>query len=297
MAIVFRNYTSEFGFTDDYNKVRDFLVRINKDKVVTPNFLWGRWEWMFSLSYMDKSALSKIGIWEDDNKMVALITYEDASDYAFFCVDPEFKHLKNDMLIYAKNHLVKDGRLHVIIDDNDRDFQKIAIEHGFRPTQDKQCTAMIDIVERMGYQLPEGFSMKSLDEECDLYKFNRCLYRGFNHGDDVPVSDEIILERRNSVSGPHLKRNLNIVVVAPNGDYASYCGIWYDESTKHALVEPVCTDPGYRMMGCGKAAVLEAVIRCGKLGAKQAYVGSSQQFYYNIGFSPISTETWWELAE
>lgn len=49
----------------------------------------------------------------------------------------------------------------------------------------------------------------------------------------------------------------------------------------------------YRMMGLGKAAVLEGVIRCGKDGAKQAYVGSSQQFYYNIGFYPVSTETLW----
>lgn len=295
MAIVFRNYTSEFGFTEDFHKVRDFLVRINKDKVITPNFLWGRWEWMFSLPYMDKSALSKIGIWEDEDKILALVTYEDASDYVFFCVDPYYNHLKKDMMAYAKDKIVNDSKLHVIIDDNDRDLQCIAKKLGFRPTQDKQCTAMIDIDESIEYHLPEGFSVKSLGEECDLYKFNRCLYRGFNHGDDVPVSDTIILDRKNSVSSPHLKRYLNMVVVAPNGDYASYCGIWYDESTNNALVEPVCTDPDYRMLGCGKAAVLEAVLRCSKLGAKQAYVGSNQQFYYNIGFSPISTETWWEL--
>jgi hypothetical protein len=30
---------------------------------------------------------------------------------------------------------------------------------------------------------------------------------------------------------------------------------------------------------CAKAAVFEATIRCGKLGAKTAYVLSSQQFY------------------
>jgi len=69
--------------------------------------------------------------------------------------------------------------------------------------------------------------------------------------------------------------------------------MWYDSDTNYALVEPVATDPQYRMMGLGKAAVLEAVLRCGKLGAKKAYVGSLQQFYYNIGFYPVSTETFW----
>jgi len=47
-------------------------------------------------------------------------------------------------------------------------------------------------------------------------------------------------------------------------------------------------------MGLGKAAVLEAIRRSGVLGARQAVVGSSLQFYYNIGFYPIHTETWWE---
>jgi predicted N-acetyltransferase YhbS len=48
-------------------------------------------------------------------------------------------------------------------------------------------------------------------------------------------------------------------------------------------------------MGLGKAAVFEAILRAKKLGACEAYVGSSQQFYYSIGFRPFATETWWEL--
>jgi predicted N-acetyltransferase YhbS len=58
-----------------------------------------------------------------------------------------------------------------------------------------------------------------------------------------------------------------------------------------AYVEPVATDPDYRKMGLAKAAIYEAVLRAAKLGAKEAYVISSQQFYYNIGFRPNSTET------
>jgi predicted N-acetyltransferase YhbS len=45
--------------------------------------------------------------------------------------------------------------------------------------------------------------------------------------------------------------------------------------------------------GLGKAVVLEGVNRCGKLGAKHAYVLSSQQFYYNIGFYPYQNDIWW----
>ena len=94
-------------------------------------------------------------------------------------------------------------------------------------------------------------------------------------------------------SGPHLKPELCILVVAPSGDYASYCGMWYDPATEYALVEPVATDPDYRRLGLGKAAVLEGIRRCGALGATQAYVGSAQQFYYQIGFRPVPASTFW----
>jgi len=57
------------------------------------------------------------------------------------------------------------------------------------------------------------------------------------------VTPEAIQKRRTSVSGPHLNRDLNITVVAPNGEYAAYCGIWYDPATDYAYIEPVCTDP------------------------------------------------------
>lgn len=61
MTAAVRSYTSTAGFTDDFRRVRDFLVRINQGGVPAPGFLWGRWEWMFSQPwYCDTSALSRI---------------------------------------------------------------------------------------------------------------------------------------------------------------------------------------------------------------------------------------------
>ncbi len=79
----------------------------------------------------------------------------------------------------------------------------------------------------------------------------------------------------------------------PDGDFASYCGMWYDPEAGYAVIEPVATDPAYRKMGLGKAAVLEGIRRTKDMGAKIVYVGSSQQFYYSIGMRPISTATIW----
>ncbi len=69
--------------------------------------------------------------------------------------------------------------------------------------------------------------------------------------------------------------------------------MWYDSEAGFAVIEPVATDPQYRKMGLGKAAVLEGIKRVAVLGAKKVLVGSSQQFYYSIGMRPYRTATKW----
>ena len=64
----------------------------------------------------------------------------------------------------------------------------------------------------------------------------------------------------------------------------SFSGIWYVPESRIAYIEPVATDPDYRRMGLGKAAVLECIRRCKELGATVAFVESEQQFYLDIGF-------------
>ena len=118
-----------------------------------------------------------------------------------------------------------------------------------------------------------------------LKKENKVLYRGFNNGEVAPEDDKTLNGRRKMRSAPNWKPELNIITVAPDGDYASYCGMWYLPEKKTAIVEPVATDPKYRRMGLGKAVVLEGIRRCAERGAKVAIVGSQQQFYLNIGFN------------
>jgi predicted N-acetyltransferase YhbS len=85
-------------------------------------------------------------------------------------------------------------------------------------------------------------------------------------------------------SGPHYRRELAVVVQAANGDFASFCGMWYDRLNRFAYIEPVATDPAYRGKGIGKTAVMEGIRRCGELGATIVYVWSDLPFYSAMGF-------------
>lgn len=297
MPAVFRPYCGEKGFSPDYMRVHDFLVRINLGGMASPNFPWGRWEWMFCLGrFLDTEHLNRIGVWEDGGEIVALATYESKLGEAWFCVDPRYAFLKEEMLCYAADALRKDGKFRALIHDSDAAFQAIAARKKFFPTQGYEPTSVLPLTAPLQpYPLPEGFSLVSLADECDLKKYNRVLHRGFNHEGDAPEDEETLKERALELSAPHSELSLKIAVKAPNGEFVSYCGMWHLDGAADALVEPVATDPAYRRMGLGRAAVLEACSRCALRGASVAYVGSSQQFYYSIGFRPLPRETWWEL--
>jgi len=173
---------------------------------------------------------------------------------------------------------------------------------GYIPTQKKDCDAVFYIdTDRIYYSLPDGFSITSMKDTFDLYQYGQVLWKGFNHelngeGPYAPTTEKMIVYKK-EFDRPNVNHELKIAVVAPDGNFVSYCGMWQDNASQSVLVEPVATDPAYRNMGLGRAAVLEAIRRCGLLGAKRAYVGSSQQFYYNIGFSPCITSTFWELKK
>jgi GNAT superfamily N-acetyltransferase len=190
--------------------------------------------------------------------------------------------------------LHNNGKLQILIPDGDYAFQRVAVSQGFRPTQSSDHTLALDINALQPYCLPNGFFFVSLADNWTWYQYNRVMWRGFNHEGKADYSDESISIRKQMLSSPMITPESVVAVVAPDGNYVSHCGAWYNPGDFHCYIEPVATDPEYRRMGLGKAVVLEAVKRCGLLGAKRAFVGSNQQFYYNIGFYPVHTDTWWE---
>ena len=292
MCIKIRSYTKEAGYSDDFKIICEFLIRINHDKVITPDYLWARWVWQFG-PYMSMEHLSNIGVVEDNGIIVGLVTYESGLGEAYFCLDESYNYLKSQLIEYALQNLILNGEIKITLPDGDLEYQQAAIQKGFIPTTQKSSVAMIDISQH-GYTLPKGYSIMSFDDEdFDVERYYNAIWRGYNNQRQRNEIEMESMRKREGFDAPYLNLNLRILVVAPNGDYAAHCGMWCIQNSGYAYVEPVFTLPEYRKMGLGKAAVLEGVNRCGKLGAKQAYVLSSQQFYYSIGFYPIQNETWW----
>lgn len=96
MTTQFRRYTKQAGITEDYHRVREFFVRLGYAE-----FTYARWDWMITHTYLDKSAIGRIGVWEDRGEIVGIATFDGELGNAFCLALPEYVCLKRKMLLYG----------------------------------------------------------------------------------------------------------------------------------------------------------------------------------------------------
>ncbi len=297
MAPIMRRYQTPV----DYDRISAFLIRHHQPGNLDGNWLEPEWEYMHYHPQMNFDILDRIAILEQGGEIVAVVHYEWRLGEAFFQFHPDYRHLFGEMLEYAEANLAgissQYGRRYLCAyaNDNCPDFQALLAERGYTldPEGVRPCYRF-DIPDPFPpIPLPGGYRLTSLAEEPDWAKVHAVLWRGFDHGEDVPMNEEEFDSRRRMFDTPKGRRELKIAAVAPNGEFAAFCGMFYELSGRFAYVEPVATVPAYRKLGLGKAAVLEGIRRCAQLGASVAYVHSDQRFYQAIGFKKVFNSECW----
>jgi GNAT superfamily N-acetyltransferase len=288
----------QFAGGSDYAAVTNLLAGLYQPENRDGNWLWPIWEYAYTHPMFDETSTNRIALWQDAGRIVALATYELRLGEAFFSTSPDHAHLKPEMLAYAEDHLSASGddgrrRLRAYVNDFDAPFEAAVLDRGYvkDPDSHRPMSQFVIPSPFAEIGLPDGFRLQSLADDNDLRKWHRCLHRGFNHPGEPP--EDGIEGRRRMQSGPHYRKDIAIVAVAPNGDFVSFCGMWFDLANRLGYVEPVATDPDYRRRGLGRACVLEGIRRCGDLGATVAYVGTDKPFYLSFGFRKLFTSNSW----
>ncbi len=287
----------KYNHVCDYARVGQFLIRTYRTAGDHINWLQPRWEYMHYHPLIQGVDLNAIGIWETLGEIVGVVHPEHGMGTAYFEIDPHFGALRAEMLEYAEAHVsaLNNGmrRLRIYLNDRDGDFQRIALQMKYAKTGGADPMSRFVIPAPFPpISLRPGFRLKSLADDNDLHKVDRVLWRGFDHGAEPPADG--IKDREFMQSAPTFRKDLHTVVEAPGGNFGSYCGMWYEPVHKIAYVEPVATDPDYRRLGLGSAAVLEGIRRCGAEGAEVAYVGSVKPFYLSMGFRQIYNCSLWQ---
>lgn len=282
----------------DFPAISEFLFSLYQPDNRDGNWLQPIWEYAYTHPWFDDASAERIGLWEDDGVLVGVANYELRLGEAFFQMRAGYAHLKPAMLDYAERHLSGPGEagqptLKVFANDFDVELESIVRARGYilAPESHRPMSQFAIPQPFPPIAVRDGFRLQSLADDNDLAKVDRVLWRGFDHPGEPPPDG--IEDRRRMQSGPHFRRDLAVVAVAPSGEFAAFAGLWFDARNRIAYVEPVATDPDFRRLGLGTAAVLEGIRRCGQLGATVAYVGSDQPFYLAMGFRKLFTLRCW----
>ncbi|OJF77424.1 MAG: GNAT family N-acetyltransferase [Treponema sp. CETP13] len=283
----FQNYKQ-----NNYEDVCQFLIRISQNSKKSINWNWARWEWMYFHQDFDIKKVESIGLWFDNEKLVAIATYDYYNGESVILVDNEHKYLYNDIILYSVKTFSDQDGLGIAVNDDDTELTAKLIGNGFQINEGTENILVKDLSENLNYQLANGLTIKHIEGTCDAMKFNEVLWKGMDHEGDVQTDDATIKSMERMLSAKHINYKL-INYVDDHGTWAAFCGCWFMKGTDYAYVEPVCTLPDYRKKGIGKAVVYESLLRCKKAGAKKAFVISDMEFYKKLGFVQHSHYTFY----
>ena len=119
------------------------------------------------------------------------------------------------MLEYAQENLYRvennEKLLQVFINGTDDEFEAIAQDQGFHKEETQQeVMSQLKIIDPFPrINVPEGFRLKSLQEDNDLNKIHRVLHRGFNHPGEPPADE--IEGRKKLQSAPNFRKDLHLL--------------------------------------------------------------------------------------
>jgi predicted N-acetyltransferase YhbS len=243
------------------------------------------------------------GVWENEaGEVVGVVNIEHADTShrgwgeAFFQRHPDYDFLLPEMLDFAEAHLRNRERnlLFIPIYDHDEAFQAAVRAREYHRNDEYTLWDSVFTIqgELPEHTLPEGYSLQSMADKNDLDRRRKAFGLGFNHPD--PRDWPSLLSYQELQKAPDYRRDMDLYVVAPDGEFASFCIAWWDERNRMAMLEPVGTVPEHRRRGLARAVVLEAIRRVAALGAREVFVGSDQAFYLSLGFEIKYAQHHWK---
>ena len=217
------------------------------------------WEYAQTFgSFIDEYS-HRIGLWEDDGKLIALATYEIDLGEAYFMLDPNYSYLSHSLIQYAEKYLTDNNSLTLNLSNAQ--------------------TALRESAHKQGYSIKNKYPKK-------IYRFENGLLNTFLPDGDVDF-------RIHMHTTPHFNPTLPVIVIdKKSGDYIGYANAFIEESRKFAYLEPLCVIPQYRKKCIAKAIISEMIHRTEILGAN-CISGGSSNFYSSIGFDTVyEMEVW-----
>ncbi|MDH5449886.1 MAG: GNAT family N-acetyltransferase [Candidatus Bathyarchaeota archaeon] len=252
--------------------------------------------------------MDDIRIWEETNgsptpsekEIIALANPESPTDY-FIQIDPAYSFLEREILEWIEKHCKekkKDAhkkeklRIHTIEGNSTRESLLSELDYNKGEISGYLRLRPIDSpIPPLGHC--ESYEIRSIKGKSDYDQLATVTRLVFGHGEwfSAEVYEEI-------TRCSFYKQDLDLVAVAPDGTFASFCTFRIDPASKITNLEPVGTHPDHRKLGLAKALIFEGLRRALKYNPSLFYVGAANtpavnRLYESTGYTHKMAEYCW----
>lgn len=244
-----------------------------------------------------------VQLWETGDRLVGFVLPEGRSD-AHLNIHPDFRYLEGEMIDWAGTHLrhpisdSDDSHLFIYANEYDLLRQRLLVERGFKHTE---YWGMIRHMRLGAQPLTEpashaGYTLRATQsddlDDCQRIAdlLNAAFGRTFHNAQEYQNFCRL---------APSFRQDLDLVAVAPDGSFAAYVGVPYDDVNGRGIFEPVCTHPDHQRKGLAKALMQEGLLRLKALDAVDVTVDTgdmtpANRLYDSLGFTEAYRGYTWE---
>ena len=289
----------------DFWRVRNLLIESYPHTPLGFNWDVRRWDgarFHHAVADWEVRFASRMQLWEmADSRLIGAI-HADGEGDAHLQLHPNFRALEAEMVAWAEEQLAAPTpagarQLAIFVYDYDGARQQLLKNRGYTQMADGGVIRRLRLSEwtlapitlaapyRLGTTAPADLA--NCQRVADL--LNAAFNRNFHTA----------LEFQNFTRhAPCFRPDLDLVAVAPDGSFAAYVGIAYDEANRHAVFEPVCTHPDHRRHGLASMLMAEGLHRLKALGAADVSVETgdmipANRLYDSMGFTEVSLGHVW----
>ncbi len=292
---------------NDYWRIREFLRQVfllnGRREMSWQAYRFDYWRW-HGIENMGHGHLEEdVFIWQAADGRIAAVLHREGPGEVYLQVHPSGRtsKLEEEMIAVAEERLAISGRngrqLRVWANEHDQARQDILVRRGYVKSDWPEYQRR----RPMSKPIPDapvaaGYTVRALGGVEELPARSWVSWKAF-HPDEPDDRYEGWEWYHNIQRAPLYRRDLDIVAVAPDGELASFCTVWFDDATRTGAFEPVGTARAHQRRGLGKAVMCEALRRLKRVGTTLAFVGSydtpAHALYASVGFTEYDLSEPW----
>lgn len=180
---------------ENYNDVCDFLMKHTAEDKSQINWNWARWEWMYFHPEFDQELMGAIGLWYDQEELVAIATYDMYNGESAFVVADGHVYLEDEIIAYSLQTFSDEAGLGIAVNENHLETIHKLEAAGFVQHENTENVLVKNLdTADYTYTLAKNFHCANINGLDDVVNYTEVLWKGMDHEGEVPVDEATIKE-------------------------------------------------------------------------------------------------------